>query len=116
MNDGFANNLATVIFFGSLVPAWFAWRKTRLLGTALPSFNRAMQRLAFSASVFLGCFGSLFYFLWLIGAFFELGQVFHRNVAYLAWVSLGLLLWAGLTYRMLKWKTLGGNHGHEEPS
>lgn len=116
MSDVFANNLAVGLFFGSLVPAWFAWRKTRYLGTALPVFNRAMQRLAFSVSVLLGCFGSLVYLLWLLGAVFETGPVFHRNVAYVAWVSFGLLWWSVMTYRLLKWKTVREDQGHEKPS
>lgn len=116
MNGSFANNLAAIFFLVCFAPAWIAWRYTRYLGTALASMNRLMQRLAFSASVFIGCFGCLNYAAWKFGLGLEWGRASATGASIISWLPLGMLLWAALTYQLLKQKTLEGGEDHEEPS
>jgi hypothetical protein len=47
-----------------MVPAWFAWRRTRCLGNKLTNRKRLTQRCAFAGLVFLSVFGFVAYALW----------------------------------------------------
>ena len=83
-----------VLFFGSMVPAWYAWRQVRGLGTKLPRWNRLMQRAAFVGLVFLGTFGTLAYAIWKLGAPLPL-------IPSLAWLPLAIVAWAAVSYFVL---------------
>lgn len=106
--------LTWLLFFGSMVPAWYAWRRTAGLGTKLPRWNRRMQRAAFVGLVFLGTFGTLAYALWKLGAPLQL-------IPGLAWLPLAIVAWAAVSYFVLVMNTRKTGapierERHEKPS
>ena len=103
-----------VLFLGAMVPAWFAWRRTRFLGDKLTNWKRLTQRCAFAGLVFLSVFGFVAYAFWKFGAPLSMGLVEPGRLSAVAWFPLVTVLWAGLTYLVLLVNTRKGRY--EEPS
>ena len=110
----YSATLIWVLFLGAMVPAWYAWRRTRELGTKLPKWNRFTQRSAFSGLVFLSVFGFVAYVLWKLGAPLQLGVAEPGRLPAMAWLPLLTVIWASLTYLVLLVNTRKGRC--EEPS
>ena len=106
--------LTRVLFLGALVPAYFAWRRTRFLGNKFTNWKRLTQRCAFAGLVFLSVFGFVAYALWKFGAPLSVGVVEPGRLPAMAWFPLVTVLWAGLTYLLLLVNTRKGRH--EKPS
>lgn len=97
--------LTWLLLAGAGVPAWYAWRATRILGNQLSKWIRWVHRAAFSGLVFLGSFGIVAHALWKLGAPLAIGAMGGAQVRNMIWLPPFMVIWAAWTYGMLRWNT-----------
>lgn len=103
-----SDKIAVLIFIGSALPAWYAWRSTSMLGNKMPTWRRLSQRIAFVLLVFLGFFGTVVYAAWKLRAIVGMPPDLY-------WLPPAMLAWSAISYLTLKMNT-HKEVRHETPS